>query len=194
MTDAPGSLSRPLYVAVIASLALLGYGCAESDDARVPANGNDGLSATTMNAERLGELIQNVDEDARQENTTWLFAVAGLDAAVVYDVGADRMRIVIPIGPAADLPQEELVRILQANYDSALDARYAIANGQLWGTFIHSLSELSDDEFLVGLGQTANVVLSYGTSYSSGMFIFGGGDSAEIQRRQLIEELRQKRT
>ncbi|MEM8815476.1 MAG: hypothetical protein AAGE85_06595 [Pseudomonadota bacterium] len=194
MIDAPKSLSRLVSVAAIASLASLGHGCAASDDSQALADGSNGSSATTMTAERLGELILNVDEDARQESTTWLFAVAGLDAAVVYDVGADRMRIIIPIGPAADLPQEELVRILQANYDSALDARYAIGNGQLWGTFIHSLSELSDDEFLVGLGQTANVVLSYGTSYSSGMFIFGGGDSAEIQRRQLIEELRQKRT
>ena len=120
--------------------------------------------------------------------------MAGLEAVVVYDVGADRMRIVIPIGPAEDIPRDELVRILQANYDSALDARYAIANGQLWGTFIHPLSELSDLQFLTGLGQTANVVLSYGTAYSSGMFIFGGGDSAEMQRRQLIEELRKQRT
>ena len=183
-----------MSIAVIASLAMLGYACAGQDDSEVLADGGEGSSAVAMTAERLGELILNVDEDARLEDTTWLFVVAGLEAAVVYDEAADRMRIVIPIGPAEDLPEEELVRILQANYDTALDARYAIANGQLWGTFIHPLSELSDDQFLTGLGQTANVVLSYGTSYSSGMFIFGGGDSAEIQRRQLIEELRQKRT
>jgi len=42
------------------------------------------------------------------------------------------------------------------------------------------------EEFLVGLGQTANVVASYGTSYSSGLFIFGSGDSAEIERKRLI--------
>lgn len=103
------------------------------------------------------------------------------------------MRIMIPIGPAEDIPREELLRLMQANFDSALDARYAIANGQLWGTFIHPLSELSDEQFLVGLGQTANVVLSYGTSYSSGLLIFGGGDSAGIQEN-LIEELKKKRT
>ena len=70
-----------------------------------------------------------------------------------------------------------MLRIMQANFDSALDARYAIAQGKLWGTFIHPLSELSDLEFLIALGETANIVLSYGTSYSSGMFMFGGGDS-----------------
>jgi hypothetical protein len=41
---------------------------------------------------------------------------------------------------------------------------------------------------------TANIVLSYGTSYSSGMFIFGAGDSAEIQQRELIESLKKKST
>ena len=72
-------------------------------------------------------------------------------------------------------------------------SRSATRNGMLWGTFIHPLSELSDEEFLVGLGETANVVLTYGTTYSSGLFIFGGGDSAEMQRN-LIEELRKERT
>ncbi|MCH8320737.1 MAG: type III secretion system chaperone [Acidobacteria bacterium] len=123
----------------------------------------------------------------------WAFRVADLEVTVVYDVDADRMRIIIPIGPAENIPKEELVRVMQANFDSALDARYAIANGMLWGTFVHPLSELSDEEFLVGLGGTANIVLTYGTSYSSGLLIFGGGDSAEM-RRNLIEELRKERT
>ena len=86
------------------------------------------------------------------------------------------------------------MRLMQANFDSALDARYAIAQDTLWGVFIHSLSELSDDEFLTALGETVNIVLTYGTTYSSGLMIFGAGDSAEIQRRQLIDELRNKRT
>lgn len=151
------------------------------------------MNSDPMTAERLGELIVRVDENAQFEVSTWAFTLVDLNVFVVYDMAADRMRILIPIGPAEDVPQEELLRMMQANFDSALDARYAVANGQLWGAFIHPLSELSDDEFLVGLAQTANVVLSYGTSYSSGLFTFGGGDSAEMQR-ELIEELRKKRT
>lgn len=194
MTYSPENFSRPVAVATIVGLALLGHACAGEADHPTETADTEPPPAVAMTAERLGELIRGVDENARQEGSAWTFAVAGLEVVVVYDEAADRMRIVIPIGPAEDIPRDELVRILQANYDSALDARYAIANGQLWGTFIHPLSELSDLEFLTGLGQTANVVLSYGTSYSSGMFIFGGGDSAEMQRRQLIEELRKQRT
>lgn len=47
------------------------------------------------------------------------------------------------------------------------------------GVYIHPLSELSDDGFLTALGKTANIVISYDTSYSSELFMFGGGDSDE---------------
>ena len=183
-----------LIVSACLCFALLaGPGCVaaqdEDEEGAPPA-----LNEKPMSAVRLGESILAVDEDAILEETAWIFALEELEVIVVYDIEADRMRIIIPIGPATDIPQEELVRLMQANFDSALDARYAIAQDTLWGVFIHPLSELSDDEFLTALGETVNIVLTYGTSYSSGLLIYGGGDSAEIQRRQLIDELRNKRT
>ena len=147
-----------------------------------------------MTAERLAELILRVDEEAVLEGATWFFHVEGLEAAVVYDVGADRMRIIMPIGDAGEIDKENLLRMMQANFDSALDARYAIAQGSLWGVFIHPLGSLTSEEFLVGLGQTANVVMSYGSTYSSGLFIYGNGDSAEIERQRLIEKLKKADT
>lgn len=147
-----------------------------------------------MTAERLAELILRVDEEAVLEGATWFFHVEGLEVAVVYDVGADRMRIIMPIGDADELDKENLLRMMQANFDSALDARYAIAQGTLWGVFIHPLGSLTSEEFLVGLGQTANVVMSYGSTYSSGLFIYGNGDSAEIERQRLIEKLKKADT
>ena len=147
-----------------------------------------------MTPERLGELILRVDADAVLDGTTWLMTIEGTEAVVIFDPGADRMRIMIPIQPAGELEQAQLLRLMQANFDSALDARYAIAQGTLWGTYIHPLSTLTDEEFLVGIGQTVNVVTSYGTSYSSGLFIFGSGDSAEIERQRLIDELRRQTT
>lgn len=170
-----------------------GSGCVEADDHN-EEGAPHARNETPMTAVRLGELILAVDENAVLEESAWIFGLEGLEVIVVYDIDADRMRIIIPIGPATDIPQDELVRLMQANFDSALDARYAIAQDTLWGVFIHPLSELSDDEFLTALGETVNIVLTYGTSYSSGLLIFGGGDSAEIQRRQLIDELRNKRT
>lgn len=163
-----------------------------TDEPEAPDTGNTDNTGP-MTAERLGELILNVDEDAMLDGSSWYFTVVDLDAVMIFDVNADRMRIVIPIGKADELEEDQLLRLMQANFDSALDARYAIGQGLLWATYIHPLSTLSDEEFLVGLGQTANVVVTFGTSYSSGLFMYNGGDSAEIEQRKLIEELKKKR-
>lgn len=159
----------------------------ESDDAYAYA-------VQPMTAIRMSELILRVDENAINDGSTWYFNIIGLDAVLVFDIEADRMRVLIPIENTGDLSKDELLRLMQANFDSALDARYAIAQGQLWGAYIHPLSTLTDEEFLLGIGQTANVVASFGSSYSSGMFVFGGGDSGEIERKRFLEELSKEST
>jgi hypothetical protein len=155
---------------------------------------NDGaphaVTTQPMTAARLAELILAVDEDATATGSSWFFHTDGLETVIVYDTAADRMRILMPAGKTTDLEDGELLRLMQANFDSALDARYAIAHDTIWGAFIHPLSTLTDETFLVGLAQTANVVTSFGTSYSSGMFMYGSGDSAEIERNRLIEKLK----
>ncbi|MGY8796064.1 MAG: hypothetical protein ACKVJN_13255 [Woeseiales bacterium] len=178
------------YCAMIVAISLASLAIAQDQSVEPEPKG---AQAEAMTAERLSALILSVDEDAQLNDTVWFFHVAELETAVIYDIAADRMRIVMPIGSTDGISNDELIRVMQANYDSALDARYAIANEQMWGVYIHPLSELSDDEFLTALGETANIVISYGTSYSSGLFMFGGGDSAEIQQRELIEELKKRK-
>ena len=104
------------------------------------------------------------------------------------------MRIMVAVRSAKDLTPEEMMRIMQANFDSALDSRYAVARDILWATFIHPLRTLHDKQFIAAIGQTVNLALTYGTSYSSGLLTFGGGDSNAILRRKLIDELLKKGT
>lgn len=59
------------------------------------------------------------------------------------------MRIIMPIGDADEIDKESLLRMMQANFDSALDARYAIAQGSLWGVFIHPLGSLIERQRLI---------------------------------------------
>ena len=145
-----------------------------------------------MNNERLGELIKKVDEKVQGKPGLWSFTVEAVTVQVVTDERADRMRIVSPILKTDNLDEKTLYRLMQANFDTALDTRYAIANGILWSTYIHPLSSLGDEQFLVGLGQTVNAVITYGSSYSSGLLSYGGGDSQSILRRDLIERLKKK--
>ena len=107
---------------------------------------------------------------------------------VIADPAADRMRAIAPIREVEGIAPEDLHRMMQANFDSALDGRYAIAQGTLWAAFIHPLSPLEKNEFISGLGQVVNLAKSYGTLYSGGALTFSGGDSGALQR-ELIDEL-----
>ena len=94
----------------------------------------------------------------------------------------------VPIRSAETMTPEEMQRVMQANFDSALDARYAVAQGQLWGVFLHPFKELERNQFISGIAQTVNVAKTYGSLYSSGAVQFGGGDSGNLQQ-ELIERL-----
>lgn len=148
-------------------------------------------AAAVAAAERLLEVVKSIDENAQFGPNGAVFEAGGATVTLIYDVNADRMRLVAPVASADGLAPEELMRLMQANFDSALDARYAVAQGVVWSVFLHPLSTLGGEEFGSGLGQTINLVATYGSTYSSGAFIFGGGDSMERQR-ELIEELKEK--
>ncbi len=148
-------------------------------------------SSGVMTVSQLGRIIAAMDSDARQRGPTFEFTVQDIPVIVITDPRADRMRAMVPIRSAEGLTTEELMRLMQANFDSALDARYAVAQGRLWGVFIHPLSPLEPGEFVSGIAQTVNVALTYGQTYSGGASVFGGGDSTDLHR-QLLDELRRK--
>ncbi|WP_300059419.1 hypothetical protein [uncultured Roseobacter sp.] len=142
-----------------------------------------------MTLERLASIILVIDEEAQLRGATIQFTVQDIPVMVVADPRADRMRAMVPIRSADSLDAGELMRLMQANFDSALDARYAVAQGRLWGVFIHPLSPLEQDQFLSGIAQTVNVARTYGQTYSGGAQVFGGGDSNGIYQ-DLLDELR----
>jgi hypothetical protein len=145
-----------------------------------------------MNNERMDTIIRRLDENVTGKKGYWQFKIGNLAVTVITDEKADRMRIIIPIIETEKLDHEYLYRIMQANFDSALDARYAIAKQILWSAYLHPLSSLNDDEFIIGIGQTINLVSTFGTTYSSGLLNFSGGDSKAIQEKQLIQDLLDK--
>ncbi|MDH3597830.1 MAG: type III secretion system chaperone [Rhodospirillales bacterium] len=132
-----------------------------------------------INNARLDQLIrrlEGIEGEIEGRPGFWRFGVKGFQAYVITDERADRMRIMVPVAAVEGLGKEALYRVMQANFDTALDARYAIAQGALWSAFIHPLSALGEDEFFAGFEQTVTLAATYGTSYSSGALKFGGGD------------------
>ncbi|MEL7022912.1 MAG: type III secretion system chaperone [Pseudomonadota bacterium] len=177
------------------SLALLFAGCVWVATACAQSDAPDAESRPDpqqMSIDRIETIIGRVDENYERNQNNIIFTFADYEILLVSDPAADRMRVMIPVNPADALDEEELLRLMQANFDSALDARYAIANGMLWSTFIHRLSSLTEEDLLSGIGQTINTADTFGTSYSSGELVFGGGDSNELRRKELIEELKER--
>lgn len=149
-------------------------------------------AAPAMTNKGLETLIRRLDKDTKGRPGFWQFTVEQRPLLVITDEKADRMRIMTPVIDTADLDHGVLTRLMQANFDTALDARYAIAQGKLWSVFIHPLGALTEDEFIAGIGQVVNLAATYGTSYSSGLLIFRGGDSDELRSRELIDRLKKK--
>lgn len=131
----------------------------------------------SMGNQRLGKIIKRLDTKAVGKPGNWQLSIDGVKLLVVTDERANRMRIISPIASAQSLGNKRLYRMMQANFDSALDARYAIAKGALWSAFIHPLRTLSDREFISGVGQVVNLAQTYGGGYTSGALVFRGGDS-----------------
>lgn len=136
-----------------------------------------------MNNDRLQVLIQGIGENVKGRPGYWRFFLHDYPATVITDEKADRMRIIVPVAKVEDIDASQLTRLMQANFDSALDARYSIAKGIVWSAYIHPLSVLSEHQFIDGLAQTVNLAATYGTTYSSGVLIFGGGDSQGEQNK-----------
>ena len=144
-----------------------------------------------MTLARLASIVTAIDPDVIAQGPTLQFSIEGIPVMIVADAGANRMRAMVPIASAEGLGAQDLLRMMQANFDTALDARYAVANGRLWGVFIHPLGALEREQLISALVQTVNVARSYGQTYSSGAQVFGGGDSRGIYR-DLFEELKKK--
>ncbi len=140
-----------------------------------------------MNNQRLQSILERIAGELSGRPGYWEFTVHGYRVSVITDERANRMRIIVPIVKAEDVGSGQMKRLMQANFDSALDARYSIARGMLWSAFIHPLSELSERQFIDGLAQTVNLAGTFGDSYSSGALIFGGGDSKQKQDRHYRE-------
>jgi len=103
-----------------------------------------------------------------------LFTFNQVQMAAISDVSHDRMRIIAPILSYDELDESAKDSIMEANFRSALDARYGVSNGVLYAAYIHPLSPLTEQELASAMSQVANLVLTYGESYSSGELIYGG--------------------
>jgi hypothetical protein len=162
---------RAIRLSAVAFLALASISAGGSAVAQEGVMNNAGL-------DRLIRGIEGIEGEIEGRPGFWRFLYQGYQVYIITDENADRMRIMAPITGVEELGKDVLYRALQANFDTALDARYAIAKGALWSAFLHPLAALDAQQFQSGFAQTVTLAATFGTSFSSGKLQFDGGDKA----------------
>ena len=127
-----------------------------------------------MNNRRLDVLIRQLSVEVEGELGFWQFTYDQRQLTVITDEPHDRMRVMTPVTTEGELTSDECKLLLEANFDRALDAKYALSRGYLWAVFVHPLSDLSDPLFHDAVEQVKNLADNFRTSYSSTDLVFGG--------------------
>lgn len=120
-------------------------------------------------------LSDAVHRESHPPTEVWLFMAGDHQVMIQTQESANRIRIVVFIGESRELDRDELESLLEANYHSALDARYAIAEGHLVAAFLHPFEELTAEQFVLGLYQVIGCAETYGGANSGGTLVFGDG-------------------
>jgi hypothetical protein len=125
-----------------------------------------------MTTTAMGKLLDSYLTDLEGENGFWRGNRDEVPVFVFSDDEHDRMRLMAPIGVVEELDAELLHVLLQANYDRALDARYAMRNKELWAVVVHPLATLATDDLPSLFDQVVSLVKNTGSTFSSTELVF----------------------
>ena len=134
------------------------------------------MISSAMNNARLDSLIRERVQMQEGLPGYWRFEFRDHAVIVMTDETHNRMRIITPVVEVTEIDESIWLLALSANFDRALDARYAINGDYLWSVFIHPLSQLTEDQFADALDQVVNLAENFGTSFSSTDVVFGSDD------------------
>jgi hypothetical protein len=120
-----------------------------------------------MTPARLEAWLREETSDLEVLDGQLRFLYGGVRMVCLRDLHADRMRVVAAVTEESALTVASARILLQANFGNTLDARYAIREGMLYAVYLHPLSSLTLRDLEAALGQVANLVRTFGTSYSA---------------------------
>lgn len=140
-----------------------------------------------MTLKQMGKILKQETKITEGENGIWTVEYAKHLVMIVTDEKANRMRIFSPIAAREDINDASLEKMLEANFHSALDAKYSIWEGVVISVYTHPLKELSREQFTDALKQVVRLSQTFGTTFSSTEFIFGGEDEESDKERTNVK-------
>jgi hypothetical protein len=125
-----------------------------------------------MTTQAMGKLLDSYVTDLEGQPGFWRGVRNEVPVFVFSDDEHDRMRIMAPIGVVEELDSDLLHVLLQANYDRALDARYAMRGNELWSVVVHPLATLATDDLPAMFDQVTTLVKNTGSTFASTELVF----------------------
>ncbi len=126
----------------------------------------------SMTTQALGKLLDSYLQDFEGQPGFWRGSRAEVPVFVFSDDDHDRLRLMAPIGIVEELDADLLHVLLQANYDRALDARYAMNGKELWSVVVHPLATLATDDLPNLFDQLVTLVKNTGSTFASTELVF----------------------
>ena len=128
-----------------------------------------------MTNQKIDTIVREFADEIKEASLGyWEFIYKGQFILAITDESHNRMRLISPVIASKKVNNKTLKICMEANFDRALDARYAISGDYLWSAFIHPLGELGDTQFVDAMNQVATLAMNYGGSYTSTDLLFGG--------------------
>lgn len=142
------------------------------------------INAQQMDNSTLEKIIYVLSDTIQGNPGNWQFTIEGKMFLCITDESHNRMRIMTPITSQEELTLDDMQKLLEANFHTALDVKYALSNKLLWSVFIHPLKELNKNQVIDAINQVYAAALTYGTTYNSTDLVFP--DGKEKSEREII--------
>ncbi|MBI1799099.1 MAG: hypothetical protein HYR73_05390 [Candidatus Eisenbacteria bacterium] len=132
-----------------------------------------------MTTAAISKLLDSYLTDLEGRSGFWRGVRDEVAVYVFCDDRNDRMRLMAPIGELKELDPGMLQVLLQANYDRALDAKYALRGLEVWAVSVHPLATLAPDDFASFMDQVVKLVKNTGGTYASSDLVFQAAPEPE---------------
>ena len=136
-----------------------------------------------MNNKKMEAIFKSEVEEIEGQLGNWQMLYGGSVLYVLTDEKNNRMRIFTPVIEEESLEKEQLKKMLEANFHSALDSKYSLYEGFVISVYTHPLKELQKDQLIDAMRQVVVLSRTFGESYSSTGLIFGGGADEEGEEK-----------
>lgn len=142
------------------------------------------LSAQEMNNEKMEAIFELVADTLAGQTGQWQMYFGQIPMMCITDEFHNRMRIISPVKKVEESTPAEIMKCMEANFHSALDVKYAVADGHIWSAFIHPLRELSREQLFDAMVQVRAASINFGDSFSSTDLVF---PKSEEKKRKLYK-------